>query len=336
MPHTLSDTCEFLYTLIESDYSGRIFGPDFQSYGDFCSYLEENFGPSYDIHNVWKTKKDNAWSEADFQALYVACWIYKPMEKGTYFVRMTPSEARQVKKGFEKLSTRKSSHLDGKGRSAHKGWKFLKGYKELLVQWHKMRDRDYLLLKAEGHTTGMSGIAPHMKSWWHKKKTGAGLMANQDLNDLAQIKNSPIVARGAENFSNDYKDFLKTLGKARGNKKLANATTSVRDMLSTLTGKNWSAESNLNVKNELERLAKLPKPTKINGVDVSDAVKQQFLRFAKLFELENRPDAVYERFFEEVHVNPDQLSNAIKEFKDWDLPISTISQTQRRSAMHRY
>jgi len=344
--HQKTEICEILYNAFEREISQRLFGPDFQSYGAVCSYLEKHFGAcNNQIHDFIANKTTKSdWSTSDFHALYIACWIYKPLEKGTYFLRLTDWEARKVRVGFEKLPTRKSSHLDGKGRSAHSGWAFLAGYEELLVQWHKMGDRTYLMLKAEGHTTGIASLYPHMKSWYHKSKTGAGLMANESLHELAVSDNSPVLERAAENYSKEYKSFLKKLGKARGIKKLQKATTSVRDMLSALTGQNWTLKTNRQVRLELERLASLILMAQVSGdadvdflsfIDDSEkmAMQKQFQRFAKLFELENRPDAVYQRFFEEVHVNPDQISNAVEEFVEWDLPVSTIAQTQRRSEM---
>ena len=350
MPNTPSDISQFLYQLIEGNLSPRIFGPNFQSYQDFCGYFDQHFNQHHDIHTVWKSKGRNrdAWTVQDFHALYVACWIYKPMEKGTYFIRMTPSEAASVKVGFEKLPTRKSSHLSKSGRSAHTGWEFLVGYRELLVQWQETQDRTYLMLKAEGHTTGLSGIIPHLQSWNHKRKTGEGLRANADLHNLTG-NGSPIIARGAENFDNTYKAFLKSIGKKRRDGattasslkavREAKATCTVRDMLNVLTISRtgeWSNKSNREVREKLTAMAQNPNETTFGAygnVDITPEIKAQFRRFAQLFKDENRPDAVYNRFFEEVHVNPDQLSNAVREFMTWNIPTSLRAQTQRRSRM---
>ncbi len=45
---------------------------------------------------------------------------------------------------------------------------------------------------------------------------------------------------------------------------------------------------------------------------------------------------MYERYFEEIHVNPDQLSNAMREFTEKDRHIALKAQTQRRAAMLKY
>lgn len=328
----MSDISHFLRYFLTQGESNQVFCTSFQSYHDFCQYLTTHFSrTNVDVHATLKSadKVDDA--AAFFQALFVACWLYKPMEKGTYFLRMTSTESQAVKKAFEKLPTRKSSHLDGKGRSAHKGFAFLKGYEELLVQWVPTEGRSYVMLKCEGHTTGLGSLYPHLKSWNHKRKTGAGLVANPTLNDVAK-KNNPIIERGAENFSNEYKTFLKSLNEQSGAKKMQKATTSVRDMLSVLNGDTkWLKATNQEVINELRRL--INGPAKVGGITISQGVKTQFGRFAKLFELENRPDAVYHRFFEEVHVNPQQLSNAIIDFFEEDSGISLLAQTKRRSEM---
>jgi len=350
MPDGPTEIAQFLYYIIESDISPNIFGPNFQSYDDFCGFLDEHLGDQHDIRQVWSLKGQNraAWSAVDFQALYIACWIYKPMEKGTYFLRMTDSEAANVKVGYEKLPSRKSSHLSGSGRSAHDGWAFLKGYAELLVQWQETGGRTYLMLKAEGHTTGITSLYSHLKSWLHKKRTGAGLMANADLNQIATYPGTPVIARGAENFSKEYEEFLKDLGKKRNNNcygpslklvRSAKASCTVRDMLNVLSASVtdvWGVKTNQEVREKLTALAQRPNETTINAyvnVDISPGIKAQFLRFAQLFLLENRPDKIYNRYFEEVHVNPAQLTNAVRDFMGWNLPNSLRGQTQRRARM---
>lgn len=330
----MSDIANFLRNILDTPQALPIFEAEFQTYDKFCKYLSKYFGAgnSVSVHTLLKHTPPKTFKADYFQALYVACWLYKPMEKGTYFLRMTHSEAENVKKAFEQLPTRKSSHLDGKGRSAHKGFAFLKGYEELLVQWVLTNERTYLLLKCEGHTTGIGGIVPHMQSWNHKRKHGVGLMSNPQLNALATQANSHIIERGAENFSKDYEAFLNQVGKLRGIKKLDKATTSVRDMLVALNADDkWKRATNLEVQTELNTLVN--GPDKIFGVTLTQGTKEQFKRFAQLIGWENRPTKVYDRYFEEVHVNPDQLSNAIKDFYGVDLPVSTVAQCKRRSEM---
>lgn len=330
----MSDIADFLRSLLDTPQATPIFEPQFQTYAGFCHYLTGFFGSGggVNVHSLLKNTPNKQFTARYFQALYVACWLYKPMEKGTYFLRMTHGEAENVNKAFSALPGRKSSHLDGKGRSAHKGFAFLKGYEELLVQWVTTNERTYLMLKCEGHTTGLGGVVPHMQSYIHKRKHGVGLMSNQALNALATQGNTPIIERGAENFSKDYEAFLTQLGKTRGVKKLDKATTSVRDMLVALTAETkWKTATNLQVQTELNTLVN--GPNTIHGMNLTAGTKQQFSKFAQLIGWENRPTKVYDRYFEEVHVNPEQLSNAIKDFYAVDLPISTVAQSKRRSEM---
>lgn len=74
------------------------------------------------------------WTASDFHALYIACWIFYPVEKGTFMIPLTAQQRKNVKSGYQNLDPRWTSPLHKHGRSAAKGWKFLKGYGELLVQ----------------------------------------------------------------------------------------------------------------------------------------------------------------------------------------------------------
>jgi hypothetical protein len=110
--------------------------------------------------------------------------------------------------------SRKSSHLSGSGRSASEGWAFLNGYDELLVQFELTRGHPYLYLKTEGHTTGLSGIIPHMQSWVHKRKHGVGKEASPALNALAHPVSSwsgVVESRAAENYAKNYQKLLKNV-----------------------------------------------------------------------------------------------------------------------------
>ena len=156
-------------------------------------------------------------------------------------------------------------------------------------------------------------------------------MANPKLNEIAGQDN-PMVARGAENFSTEYKEFLKSLNKLSGNKKVQGALTSVRDMLVALTGASkWAKATNLEVRTQLNTL--INTSGNVRGIPLTDGVKEQFKRFSKLFELENRPEKIYHRYFEEVHVNPRHLTFAIEDFRKEDSPIALIATTQRRSQL---
>jgi hypothetical protein len=129
-------------------------------------------------------------------------------------IRLTDEQRVNVKVGYKKLGLRVSSHFSGHGRSASSGWNFLAGYGELLVQMegggkHSPGESKYVFLKCEGHTVTHPA---HLLGWVHKIKHGVGLMASPELNALAQDSAFGIRERAAENFNNDYKEFLKYLG----------------------------------------------------------------------------------------------------------------------------
>jgi hypothetical protein len=69
------------------------------------------------------------WQLPTFQALYVACWLHHPVEKGTYLIDLSGVPVGQMailNAAYQQhLSGRRSSHLSGAGRSAGAGWEFL-------------------------------------------------------------------------------------------------------------------------------------------------------------------------------------------------------------------
>ncbi|MBW2281395.1 MAG: hypothetical protein JRG76_15780 [Deltaproteobacteria bacterium] len=205
-----------------------VFGQKFQSMGSWRAFLRIQLAG-----NVSSALMAPAagWKVQSFHALYIACWIHHPVEKGSFMINLgnlSVVQRKVIEAAYKKhCSGRKSSHLSGSGRSASKGWDFLNGYRELLVQYETTQGRSYLFLKAEGHTTGISGIGPHMKSWRHKKKHGVGLEASPALHALAAA--SPAVeARAAENFAKGYGKLLKDVLKLKGK------LVTVRDMVKAL------------------------------------------------------------------------------------------------------
>lgn len=198
-----------------------VFGPGFQTMGDWRSFLRTTLNS--DVSSQLRAPIAQ-WNVQSFQALFVACWIHHPVEKGSYMINLAnlPVAQRQVIEAAYKqhCTGRKSSHLSGAGRSASRGWEFLKGYKELLIQYETTKGQPYLFLKSEGHTTGLSGIIPHMQSWVHKKKHGEGKQASAALNALSNPVSAwagAIEGRAAENYAKAYgkllKDVLKLSGK---------------------------------------------------------------------------------------------------------------------------
>jgi hypothetical protein len=134
-------------------------------------------------------------------------------------VQLTAAHHANVKGAYLRLvasgelQSRISSHLSKRGASAHDGWDFLQGYRELLIQIEgEKAGSPYLFLKCEGHPLdGTISTLKHGLSWVVKSMTGAGQTASPALNNLA--KNSTTVElRAAENFSKTFKKLHKQLG----------------------------------------------------------------------------------------------------------------------------
>lgn len=114
-------------------------------YEDFCTsqqwidHINEYYPPDDGIEKI--LNQETKWSVKDFQALYIACWMYKPVVKGSYMLKLPEESEGNVRKAYKKkLDSRWTSHLHGpvtKGANASKNWRFLKGYHELLVQYEE-------------------------------------------------------------------------------------------------------------------------------------------------------------------------------------------------------
>jgi len=197
-----------------------VFGPNFQTIGDWRAFLRAQLN---DNASAMLSAPAERWSVKSFQALFIACWIHHPVEKGSFMIDLGQLSVNQrgvIEAAFTQYCTsRKSSHLSGAGRSASEGWAFLNGYDELLVQYEATKGHPYLFLKSEGHTTGLSGILPHMQSWLHKRKHGVGKLASPSLNALASpvsVWSATVEERAAENYAKGYGKLLKKVLKLHG------------------------------------------------------------------------------------------------------------------------
>jgi len=201
------------------DWIPDVFYEDFQDARQWRRFFKAHFPDG--VRSILDKGRDG-WHRQDFQALYIACWTYKPVVKGSYMLRLDNDEVDDVRRAYKKkLSSRWTSHLHGpteKGADASKGWRFLRGYHELLVQIEEAPDGTYLFLKCEGHPAISYA---HMKSWNHKRKHGVGLDVNVDLLTLASNEDLHlgIKVRAAENYSPSYKNLMRQLGMGRVIKK---------------------------------------------------------------------------------------------------------------------
>ena len=194
----------------------EVFGANFQTSQSWTMFLDR-YIPGGQVERLLN-RAPGFWNRENFQALYVASWIFHPVEKGSYMIQLSAAEYANVRGAYDgliqngELQARISSHLSKRGASAHEGWAFLQGYHELLVQIEGERtSAPYLFLKCEGHALeGFTSTLLHAKSWVTKTVTGAGDTASPALHNLAQ-KSTTVELRAAENFGKSYKKLQQKL-----------------------------------------------------------------------------------------------------------------------------
>jgi hypothetical protein len=284
---------------------------------------------------------------SDFQALYIACWIYRPVEKGSFMISLHGHWLRGIMQAFERMNFRWSSHLSRTARSAGEEYRFLKGYSELLVQVETDAGTGvpYLFLKTEGH--GAFSLA-HLSSF-HTKMTsadGRGNVQNAALHHFATQGELGITAAAGENYSKDYEAVLRNLKigglvatadevipaiveKLQSKAVLANPHVWQRWQHQRATSASAQLSAGLSARNVLlaDLITMVILPT-IAQPNVDNA-KHQFLGVLRaaqrtLARLAGnlREDAArfggeyMPRVFEEVRVTPDLLDRSLNDFRD--------------------
>jgi len=230
----------------------KIFGKKYQTWDGWMEILR--YANGSDV-NVLLNRHGSQWTREAFQALYVACWIHHPVEKGSFMLQMTnKAQLANMTIAYKRLQEtrdlqpRISSHLAGKGVSAHVGWDFLKGYEELLIQMEQ-EPQPYLFLKCEGEAlSGFSlGTIIHLADWVKKEVTGAGSTFNHDLNAWSDFS-AGVEGRAAENYSPEYQKLLKQLG-------LTDKRTTVAQVVEKLNHSLFGQSFPTNLKNDTHALA---------------------------------------------------------------------------------
>src|SRR5262249_19693357 len=188
----------------------KIFHHEFQSIAGWTRFLDRELNQG--VAHLLNSPYLQGWSVRSFQALYIACWIHHPVEKGSYMINLgglNPAHRDRINQAVVRNCVgRLSSHLSKSGYSAAKGWSFLKGYRELLVQV-EWSGGCHLFLKSEGYLA----LDPrHWFSFANKDETGEGLTCSKALRDFAKIDNGLVDRRAAENFSPVYKELVEGLG----------------------------------------------------------------------------------------------------------------------------
>ncbi|MDI1483997.1 hypothetical protein [Polyangium sp. y55x31] len=303
----------------------KIFGPDFQTPADWSRYLKDRFGEgSEPVSALLRSGVDRD----GFQALYVACWIHQPLEKGSYMIEL--ENPGQVRQGYDALPGRWSSHLSEHGKTAGDGWQFLKGYKELLVQLESVASASSaLFLKSEGHP---AISVKHMLSFFTKMFTGAGNTASKSLQAQGKDPGSVVEPRAAENYSKSYKKVLAAVGlqpKATMNT-VPTVASAMWKYLAARGSNTLTAYSNAGGPRDDSRVANLRGVKlaecldKLRGAATSDLGPKDKLRVAVL-EAKKDLDTIIanlktdpagtQRVFAEVKVTPRQLDESLRDFR---------------------
>lgn len=213
-------------------FLGQVFERPFDTPSGWLEWLRTDLeGGASGILNRIATRPSSA---RPFQALFIACWIHQPVEKGSYMIPLPRDFAARVKVAVEGLPTRWSSHLsESNARSAGQGYAFLKGYSELLVQIEtdRVTQTPHLFLKTEGH--GAMSLA-HISSYITKLRSGEGNTQSEALHRVATSGLFGIAPRAAENYSKGYEALLKNV-EAEG--KLVDAATAIPAVCAKLARK---------------------------------------------------------------------------------------------------
>ncbi len=288
----------------------NLFGPSFGSALKWTTFLDQYFGPGEALTINKVLDSGERWHSIRFQALYVACWIYHPVEKGSYMIKLTPPQKKNAEDSAKKLTGRWSSHLKGSSHSAGKNFAFVNGYSELLVMIYE----DYLFLKMEGHSAFSYA---HLKAWNEKRKTGAGGMNSAALHKLATEKPAyGVIARGAENYSKEYEKFLKELG-------LKGATVTLSDTLLALKQKTSLPLANP-ITYEQTKVFLRSVPAKLSGKlkdafdaaqdDLKDIARDSFAKDAHRLAHDGVDDTGMDRIFRELRIEPQRIDRKLNKF----------------------
>lgn len=344
---------ELMASKIDDDRKAckEIFGPGFQTGNQVIYFLEKNLiGKTVSNHLKSEPK---SWTVESFQALYIACWIHHPLEKGTFMIPLENKYELNVYRTDtrDKVPTRISSHLSGKGQSAHRNWNFLNGYRELLIQFEDLsinKDSPHMMLKAEGHTTNLSQIPKHTLSYIAKIFSGAGRMASPALHNYAEKNYWMVELRAAENYAKGYESILKQLGLRRN-------MITVREFMKALFIKaNWypycrwddnkyKNESNQKLGHALRLYIASYRTTMLSTIKPNNTISQNVRSISppylmavhdfkisnkSLFELEKLADSMIKdaeittnRSYREVIASPQEIDKSVRIFKNINTDI---------------
>jgi hypothetical protein len=312
-----------------------IFEDGFQTPTQWRDFIQTSYGAKPDVTSILNAAAgDKATSEKRFHALFIACWLFYPVEKGSFMLNLEGAAQQQnILSGKALLDKRWSSHLGDKDpRSAGRGFAFLTGYHELLVQIED--GNTYLFVKAEGH--GAASVA-HLSSFFTKWKTGKGNTASAALNNLAKDHQEfGIAPRAAENYGKSYEKLLEKKLDLKGK------TVTIEDALGAMvekckkdddaTFKNKVAGAGLDrnlkdasglgpgdqaklLENVIIPFSETLGPKSKFAGRIKDA-KEDLLGIVKMLKMDAANGVSGPRYFQELRLRPSHLNNALQAFLD--------------------
>jgi hypothetical protein len=303
-----------------------VFESAFQTSNGWTSTFN-NYIPGWNVNSLL-ARTPGFWNRENFQALYIACWAFHPLEKGTYMLALSQAQVANVRAAYDRLLAnnelqhRVSSHLGGQGASAHEGWHFLKGYGELLLQIEEeQHGTPYLMLKCEGHPLeGGLSMLKHGLSYAAKRLTGSGKTASAELHNLAKDSLN-VELRAAENFSPRMEKFHGQLG-------LSGKVVTADEVVEACCRKIGLSLPN-NLKHDTHSLGRaMLGPMGYIAVFQRKAadLKKQKVEFsaeiaAELKALAERmvasPTTHQRQYYHEIRVAPDELNQALAVFRQY-------------------
>src|SRR5579871_5654644 len=82
----------------------QMFDTGFDSGAKWAEFVSGQFGPREPLTVNRILDLDQRWHAARFQALYIACWIYHPVEKGSYMIKLSDQQKANAEASAKKLA----------------------------------------------------------------------------------------------------------------------------------------------------------------------------------------------------------------------------------------
>ncbi len=254
-----------------------IFFSPFDSGKGWHDFLVKEFGQSPSIKTLALAAGQ---PERYFQSLYIACWVYQPVVKGTFLIsyETLPHSPKGVWDAVNNLAGRWSSHLGTHSKtltghsaseverpewripeigvklrplaSGRASFKFVQGGNELLVQNIKF-DGDQAHTGTEYTGRGylmlkmeghLAHTLSHLVAFKHKGKGKFGKVFNNALADLATQEDHLNIIKANE-YANGWNAVIKAVAGSKASTLTTSPATLAHDVVAELCGVIWSKET---------------------------------------------------------------------------------------------